>query len=119
MIAGEVRGDEAFSLSARSRSAVGSLARRGRYLLLSANGVVGAKKIKRCSKIPFEWRRLRAQDSMLLAVHHAVRGGASAYRLRDRIGRRYNTASRLVWSTLLWPSEADGREWETALRLPM
>ena len=24
---------------------------------------------------PFEWRRLRTQDSMLLAIHHAVRAG--------------------------------------------
>ena len=47
----------------------------------------------------------------LPSCHDAVRGfgGARASRLPDRIGRRFDTASQLVCSTLLWSMGVSGR----------
>ena len=59
-----------------------------------------ASRVEPRASCPFGWRRLRPQDSMPLAIRPAVRGsaGARARRLPDRMGRRSDTASRLVCS---------------------
>ena len=68
-------------------------------------------RVKPGAACPFGWRRLRPQDSMPLAIRPAVRGsdGARANRLPDRMGRRSDTASRLVCSTLRWSMGVSGR----------